>query len=513
MKLSRRCPSTAGATCSGVEKSKTRNRALACFPKRLASVAGKLVCVVAVACFGAGARGQAPDATHGLVDIVGSTASTDDDWRIFTFNDNAGAIGLGFATGGASGGTSRFYLRQDAPAGALSLTPNGIGVGLSGFDIATPQNAQAALHVMGGGPGGPFQTSAAFPTARVLIEDRNTTSMSRELLRMVNDGGTSIFMEDTSSAGSNFSINNVLGALEVASGPIQFRIESEAPGKSLHVTENGIGVGTSAPVSRMHLLADGIDFNSTTIRSEITNANPAQDRVLMDMRNNGGIVLSMLDTSVSGAMPFQVRAANDRFSFQQFGGNKAGFAVFTDGAIRFVANGKANMTVTGNGNVNVIGDGSGGNLNVIGPAGGTGNLFVSGNIRYNGTISGPSDRNIKENFQEIDPQEILEKVAALPITRWNYIADKEDTPHLGPMAQDFYAAFGLGDDDKRIPLMDNSGVALTAIQGLHQVVQAKDRMIAELNKSSEDQSETIADLNERLARLEALVEQMQQTQE
>jgi hypothetical protein len=97
----------------------------------------------------------------------------------------------------------------------------------------------------------------------------------------------------------------------------------------------------------------------------------------------------------------------------------------------------------------------------------------------------PSDRNLKENFAPVDSRQVLEKVAALPIARWNFKADGQ-TPHLGPVAQDFHAAFGLGTDDKHIATVDADGVALAAIQGLNQkleaAVQQKDARIAELER-------------------------------
>ena len=48
-----------------------------------------------------------------------------------------------------------------------------------------------------------------------------------------------------------------------------------------------------------------------------------------------------------------------------------------------------------------------------------------------------------------EPRAVLDKVAALPIAQWHYKHGKE-TPYVGPMAQDFYAAFGVGPDDKHI---------------------------------------------------------------
>jgi Chaperone of endosialidase len=68
---------------------------------------------------------------------------------------------------------------------------------------------------------------------------------------------------------------------------------------------------------------------------------------------------------------------------------------------------------------------------------------------------------------------MLTKVASLPLTEWNYKTDKS-VEHIGPMAQDFHAAFGLnGGDDKHISVVDEGGVALAAIQGLNQKLETE----------------------------------------
>ena len=121
-------------------------------------------------------------------------------------------------------------------------------------------------------------------------------------------------------------------------------------------------------------------------------------------------------------------------------------------------------------------------------------LHVVGNILATGTVTGSSDRNAKENFAAVNPVEVLDKVAALPISRWNYKSDREET-HLGPMAQDFYAAFGLGMDDKHISMVDADGVALAAIQGLNHKLEEARAENAEL-KARLDKLEKL--LNNRL---------------
>ena len=111
-----------------------------------------------------------------------------------------------------------------------------------------------------------------------------------------------------------------------------------------------------------------------------------------------------------------------------------------------------------------------------------------------GTWANLSDRNAKENFTPVQGKEILEKVAALPIAAWNYKTQDKSVRHLGPMAQDFSAAFHLGDDDISITTVDSAGVALAAIQGLNQVVKEKDAEIQALQK--------------RMAALEKMVSQL-----
>lgn len=93
-----------------------------------------------------------------------------------------------------------------------------------------------------------------------------------------------------------------------------------------------------------------------------------------------------------------------------------------------------------------------------------------------------SDRNAKEEFTEVDPRHVLAKVATLPITQWKYKVEHEGIKHIGPVAQDFHDAFGLGDNDRAIGSVDEEGVALAAIQGLNQLVQEKDAQIQELTR-------------------------------
>jgi hypothetical protein len=97
-----------------------------------------------------------------------------------------------------------------------------------------------------------------------------------------------------------------------------------------------------------------------------------------------------------------------------------------------------------------------------------------------GSWSSLSDRAAKENFQQIDPQVVLEKLAQVPVTTWNYRTQDDTIRHLGPVAQDFMAAFGLGEDERSISTVDADGIALASIQGLYQIIQEKDNHITQL---------------------------------
>ena len=95
-----------------------------------------------------------------------------------------------------------------------------------------------------------------------------------------------------------------------------------------------------------------------------------------------------------------------------------------------------------------------------------------------------SDRNAKENFEAVNARAVLDKVAALPVSTWNYKAQTNSIRHIGPTAQDFKAAFDVGESDTGITTVDADGVALAAIQGLNQKLdeqlRAKDAEIRTL---------------------------------
>jgi hypothetical protein len=117
----------------------------------------------------------------------------------------------------------------------------------------------------------------------------------------------------------------------------------------------------------------------------------------------------------------------------------------------------------------------------------------------------PSDRNIKEAFETTDPLLILQRLSKLPIQTWNYKWNDAAIRHIGPMAQDFAAAFAVGEDDKHISPVDAQGVAFAAIQGLYRIVKEKQAQTESLQAQVQMQQKQNKELNARIEVLERLI--------
>jgi hypothetical protein len=102
-----------------------------------------------------------------------------------------------------------------------------------------------------------------------------------------------------------------------------------------------------------------------------------------------------------------------------------------------------------------------------------------------GVWTNASDENLKENFKPVDGEALLEKIEELPISQWNYKVESDDVTHIGPTAQDFKAAFGVGANDKTISTIDPSGIALAAIKQLSKENDELKVQVAELKKMVE----------------------------
>jgi hypothetical protein len=195
----------------------------------------------------------------------------------------------------------------------------------------------------------------------------------------------------------------------------------------------------------------------------------------------------------ASAIAWNANAAGNRFGIGQSSGGLYFFASASDpGNTANPAN--YIMTISDNAFVGIRNNTPSTYLQVI-------NATCNGNTWINS-----SDRALKENFAPVNGREVLQKVVTLPIQSWNYKNDA-NSRHIGPVAQDFHAAFSLnGTNITSITTVDADGVALAAIQGLNQKVEEEMKR----NRAKDDE---IAELTKRVADLEKLLRRLVSTKE
>jgi hypothetical protein len=110
----------------------------------------------------------------------------------------------------------------------------------------------------------------------------------------------------------------------------------------------------------------------------------------------------------------------------------------------------------------------------------------------------------------------------MPLSTWSYRGEESSVRHIGPTAQDFFAAFGFGGDEMAIATVDADGVALAAIQGLYELarqqsawldaqdaeIEAQGESLAAKDRQLAEQAAEIEALEERLAALEAMMREL-----
>ena len=207
----------------------------------------------------------------------------------------------------------------------------------------------------------------------------------------------------------------------------------------------------------------------------------------------GGTIGGGYSNSVAGdyaVVPGGIlNSASGNYSFaagRRAKANHAGAFVWGDSNSSDIASSAANQfTVRASGGVRFFSN-SGSTAGVSLAAGGTSWGVIS-------------DRNAKKNFTPVNAKAVLKALAKVPVEKWNYRWEPDDSVrHIGPMAQDFKAAFYPGRDDKTITTLEFDGVALAAIQGLNEMVE-------EQRAELECKQTEIAELKERMERLEQLV--------
>ncbi|MFT7553379.1 MAG: hypothetical protein ACI9BV_003713 [Rhodothermales bacterium] len=132
-----------------------------------------------------------------------------------------------------------------------------------------------------------------------------------------------------------------------------------------------------------------------------------------------------------------------------------------------------------------------GRLHVVVPIGdaGTRDLLLlddNGNLEISGILSEASSVHLKEDIQAVDGAVVLDGLLSLPVSTWSYRTDSNGARHMGPMAQDFRAVFGLGTSDESIAVLDASGVTMASLQALAQQAADQAAVIEALRISNAD---------------------------
>ena len=297
------------------------------------------------------------------------------------------------------------------------------------------------------------------------------------------------FGTDATATGTNSSALGH-GSSAAGSASLAFGWNTTASGEASvaggsHTTASGIG----STALGSHTTAAGVDSIASGYLSA---ASGRQSFAFGDHASASGAasVAMGASTTASGSAATAIgtgtRAAGLHSLAGGFGSQANGAASIALG-IRSFANGDSSVALGTNAVTTpaalgsfVFADNSGGNAFasfapnefVVRAAGGVG--FYTDAATTSGAEMAPgggswaalSDANMKENFREVSGEEVLAKLAAIPIREWNYTSQDPAIRHLGPTAQDFRAAFGLGDFPLRINTTDADGVALAGVQAL-----------------------------------------------
>lgn len=122
-----------------------------------------------------------------------------------------------------------------------------------------------------------------------------------------------------------------------------------------------------------------------------------------------------------------------------------------------------------------------------------------------GVFTCASSRSTKENLARVDGESVLVTLRSVPVNSWNYIAEGAGVRHVGPMAEEFHAAFGLGTGNTTIGVQDLTGITLAAVKALEERTVELRQKSLELEQKSEEVDALRAQLlslEERLTRLE-----------
>ncbi len=322
-------------------------------------------------------------------------------------------------------------------------------------------------------------------------------------------GGWTPQVWDVSGNESNFFVRDV-----TAGDLLPFRIQPGTPTNSLTLKNTGnVGIGTWSPEYDLEVVRTGENpqvvahrtdgayafLSATDTAAQVGSPTDAPLELVVNgvtratLGNNGTLSLGPYgELSAFGVTADFVKTPEIY--------NETGLNVRIGPTIVAQWDGAGNMNLAG-GLTATTGVGSYGTAPLELKVNGTTKavLDLGGNLTIEGALTEASDVNRKESFCAVSQASVLSRIAALPVFTWSYKG--ESARHMGPTAQDFYAAFGLGADDKHIAPLDANGVALAGIQELYSQLQAEQAETARLSAENED-------LRLRLDALEALVAEL-----
>lgn len=122
-----------------------------------------------------------------------------------------------------------------------------------------------------------------------------------------------------------------------------------------------------------------------------------------------------------------------------------------------------------------------------------------------GVFSCSSSRALKNNFGNVDGEDVLGRIRSVPVSTWSYLSEGTQVRHIGPFAEDFHAAFGVGTDDRSIGLLDIDGVNFAGVRALEQRTTDQAAQIRLLKDELAERDRRVESLEERVARLERLL--------
>lgn len=312
---------------------------------------------------------------------------------------------------------------------------------------------------------------------------------------------------DSVNGGANrFSID------DVTAGTTPFTVEAGAPTDALHVRSDGkLGIRTTTPILDVH----AVSGNTPGLRMDQSGASGFTPQVWDVAGNETNFFVR--DVTNGSRLPLRIRPGAPTSSLDIAANGNVGIGtdsparrlhVFQDGGGSEVAplrldnpNGKLRLILASGTEVWTF-DNTGANAFSISKVG-TGvaefRLNGDGNLTIQGTLTESSSRSMKASVAPIDTSDVLDRLVRLELSRWSY--DGQKARHLGPMAEDFYAAFGLGKDAKHIAPKDMAGVAMASAKALYTKNQ-------ELKVDLERKERQITELRERVEKLADIVGQL-----